>query len=81
MQCIKLMQRSAAGIKSDITGMKEHGLSESFSHCASQLDKIIRVKLDQKHTLNHENHKPLGKQYEYIRRTDANIHRRYINTR
>jgi len=57
-----------------------HGLSESFSHCASQFDQIIRVKLDQKHTLNQENHKPLEKQYEYICRTDANRHRRYSNT-
>jgi len=57
-----------------------HGLSESFSHYASQLHQIIRVKLDQKHTLNQEDHKPLGKQYEYICRIDANRHRRYRNT-
>ena len=38
-----------------------HGLSESFSHCAPQLDQIIRVKLDQKHALNQENYKPMEK--------------------
>jgi len=50
-----MTQRSAAGIKSDITGMRarrvtyaRHGLSQSFSHYASQLDQIIRVKLDKK---------------------------------
>jgi hypothetical protein len=58
-----------------------HGFSESFSHCASQLDQIIRVKLDQKHIPSQENHKPLEKQYEYICRTDANRHRGYRNTR